>query len=198
MKMLLALAASGLACLVLTLTAAAAPVAYNEAIDGDLPGAFGPTSGPLPQLAFDVGANTVSGTLPFTDAGADFDSFAFIVPAGKQVTLASLTISDTTGDITEAAWSFNQGSGIENGGTLRESVNTHPPDVYTFTTTPFDADTYNISQNTLARTFGADANASYTFSFTVANVVPEPAILSVVAFTAFAFLRRSRRATSRA
>ena len=64
----------------------ATPIHYNESTDGDLP-----ETAPFPVLDLGSGANTVSGSSTLTTSstaitGDDFDSFAFTVPAGMQLT----------------------------------------------------------------------------------------------------------------
>src|SRR5262245_16322031 len=72
--------------------AVAVPVNYQESVSGDLP-----ESGmPLPTFTFDIGLNTVSGRFG-TDIsyGADFDSFAFTIPPGMQLTAGRVDLVDT-------------------------------------------------------------------------------------------------------
>ena len=81
----------------------ATPLAYNEAVSGDLP-----ENAPFPVLPLDVGVNTVTGTsfVNFPPGGpnsADFDSFEFSVPANTQllgITYTSTVTNDTSGDTT--------------------------------------------------------------------------------------------------
>ena len=49
----------------------------------------------------------------------DFDSFAIIVPTGDQVTLASVLLTDTVGDIVEMDWDLRKGSANFTAGTCR-------------------------------------------------------------------------------
>jgi hypothetical protein len=56
--------------------ASAAPITYDEAISGDLSGQGIGT--------FDIGANTVTGALQFSDVPTR-DAFQFVVAAGQQL-----------------------------------------------------------------------------------------------------------------
>jgi len=59
----------------------ATPLAYDEAVSGDLGTTF-----PATLFTLDVGSNTVKGTTAFHVAiPGDFDNFAFVVPAGMHV-----------------------------------------------------------------------------------------------------------------
>ena len=63
----------------------ATPLAYDEAISGDLGDTF-----PATQFTLDVGSNTISGTTHFFSTlvsdDTDFDDFAFVVPVGTHLT----------------------------------------------------------------------------------------------------------------
>lgn len=67
-------------------SALAAPITYNEATDGDLPGL--PTTAPFTTLTFDFGVNTITGVArlhtPEPDlVNNDVDPFTFILPPGR-------------------------------------------------------------------------------------------------------------------
>ena len=72
--------------------AAAAPFTFSEAVSGDLPGAV-----PAPSVfVLDVGVNTIAGTETFgAFAIVNFDSFAFLVPVGTQLTSISYAFATT-------------------------------------------------------------------------------------------------------
>src|SRR5262245_7493528 len=83
----------GVAALVLVpaARAAASPLTYNEAVSGDL--AWHASGDAV--LNLDVGINTISGHM-FTDSiGQDWDSFAFSIPSGAQLTGISVTYAST-------------------------------------------------------------------------------------------------------
>ena len=152
---------------------------YSESVSGDLP-----QSGfPLPTFTLDPGSNTVSGTVAAGDP-TDFDSFAFIVPAGQQIISGGLTLADLTGNLSSAGWSLRAGSAFTNGGTFVEFVNANSPGADLIDSVPLAPGTYNLTGASL----GDTGSSSYIFSFTVA--VPEPASLSLLAIGSLALLRR--------
>lgn len=74
-----------IAALVVAPNAISAPISYDEAVDGDLPGVL--TLGL--DLAFDAGINTVSGTATF-GGPTDSDAFVMIIAPGQMLTSASV------------------------------------------------------------------------------------------------------------
>jgi hypothetical protein len=159
--------------------ARAVVVNYNEAVDGDLP-----TSGtPLPTFAFDIGANTVSGTLGFA-GNIDFDSFAFTVPVGAQLLAAQVQISDNIGDLVGTQWQFHSGSANSFAGSLLENIVAPSPSTVVFSTPPLGTNTYNLTNLFLQQNPPPDSTANYTFTFTLRQVgaVPEPATLALLGF----------------
>jgi len=82
--------------LFISVPALAVPLSYSEALAGDI-------TFPAPAFALDVGTNTVAGTTHFdvNRPGAprfdvDFDSFAFTVPSGAQLSGIALSFVTTT------------------------------------------------------------------------------------------------------
>jgi hypothetical protein len=134
---------SALAAAVLVLAfahhAVAAVVIYNESINGDLP----VVGSPLPNMALDVGTNTVTGRIGTSNGDSfDFDSFAFTVPAGTQLTSLSVTMlpgPETTAIDVANQWYLFAGSPNYGGGSLLEPMFVQAPDTYTFTSTPLAA-----------------------------------------------------------
>jgi hypothetical protein len=151
------------------------PVAYNESANGDLQ-----AGGTLPIMAFDLGVNTVVGV---TSVGAmiDFDSFAFSVPAGMQISSATLETEFVDvfmpGFFSGAQWAFNKGTNIYGNGQLQE-VPTMPATAggtpYTFTSLPQGEGIYNLSQAVLSASNGL---GQYRYTFNVVAAVPESATL---------------------
>lgn len=81
-------AACGLALLACGRTASAAPLAYDEAISGDL-------GYPYQTLNLDAGLNSIRGTVTWdiTHRFEDFDSFFFVVPERMELTSFAFTLS---------------------------------------------------------------------------------------------------------
>ena len=69
-----------------TRTASALPLAYDEAISGDL-------AYPYQTLNLDAGLNTIRGTCTYdlTHRFDDFDHFLFVVPEGMELTTFSFS-----------------------------------------------------------------------------------------------------------
>ena len=118
--------------LMLSASGFAAPVAYIEGADLSHPS----VGTPLTTFTLDVGVNTVSGTITAT---SDFDSFAFIVPAGMQVTAGDLTIGDVSGNLGAAKWTLFQGSDLSGTGTNLGIVAANSPAFPTTNTVLFNA-----------------------------------------------------------
>src|SRR5688572_3644792 len=75
------LSCAALALLGFAAAASGAPIIYNEAIDGDLPNQGTPlNTDPLHTFVFDLGTNTISGTISGGGDPSDHDSFAFVIP----------------------------------------------------------------------------------------------------------------------
>jgi hypothetical protein len=173
--------------------AQAVPVNYDELVDGDLDG-----FGPFPVLPFDVGLNTVRGNFGFTLPGpTDWDSFAFSIPTGAELTGAALSLSDALGNVGSSTWRFRRGSMLWDTGVLRESIQTTSPGFAIFTTPPEPAGTYNVSHIS----FGifvpgpTENTANYEFSFRV-DTVPEPSTAALAAgllALGSGFLNRNKR-----
>lgn len=163
----------------------AVPVAYDEAISGELS-----NENPLTLFTLDVGANTVRGLVLF-GPGADHDGFAFTVPPGSSMTGGTLDAQDIAGNITTISWQLRTGHSW-GGGTPIQLIATFVPDSTSIPQLPAGA--YHMFGQGIGAAGSAPTNlASYTFTF---NVVPEPASLSILALGAVA-LRRRRQARQR-
>jgi hypothetical protein len=158
-------------------TAHALPTNYDEQVDGDLDG-----FGPFPIMAFDVGLNTVRGNFGFTQPGpTDWDSFAFAIPASTKLTGAAVTLADELGNVTNSKWRFRRGSNLWDTGNLLEEVQPLSPGAKVFTSPPFYANIYNVSQITFGFAGVSDNNTSdYEFSFRV-EAIPEPSTVALAA-----------------
>jgi len=171
-------------------SALAAPVNYDEAIDGDLP--F--SGSPLPTLAFDLGINTVKGATGIEGIDLDFDSFAFTVPVGTQLVSLSLELTDSsrsTGNFNEAVWQFHKGSAIFRAGTDLGNVEAQSPGTSTFTALPVGADVYHLGANSFSAS--GSSFGDYTFTFELTQV-PEPTSLALLGLGGLLIARRRRLA----
>jgi hypothetical protein len=152
--------------------AIAAPVNYNEFVDGDLP----QVGFPLPTLAFDVGINTVYGRFgSTTEVDSDFDSFAFTVPAGTRLIAGQAELFDLDlvgGDIDNGHWVFRSGSANVATGTVVGGLNPSSPGIATLTSVPLGPNVYNVTHFSYGWVEPAPALADYVFTF---EIVPEPA-----------------------
>jgi hypothetical protein len=90
----------------LAVPAIGAPLAYDEAISGDLP-----IDGTLPLLQLDIGTNTVTGTTGIGGGGRfDPDSFSFALPTGAHVdsiTMVPISVILHGATNNTAAWQLN-------------------------------------------------------------------------------------------
>lgn len=178
------LSCAALALLRFAAPASAAPIVYNEAIDGDLPQG----GAPLPTFTFDLGVNTVSGT---TDNSTDFDAIAFTVPGGMEMSEGDLVLSDLTGDVTSVFWSLREGNITASGALVDGSVGATSPGVDSFG--PLSDGTYYLSPISIATVAGGGFHsAAYTYSFTV-TPIPEPGALAMLGVGSLALLSRRRR-----
>src|SRR5688500_10367968 len=173
-------AAVGLAALALLPgVSRAAPVSYDESIDGDLPDFGGPLPQP-PTLDFDTGANTVTGTMDVNTP--DRDSFAFRIPEGLQVVSGGVVMSDAVPDFHSATWQLKTGN-VAFQGTLLGPVSPDSPGSASLPVLPLAAGTYQLDWTGSGGAGGSVG--AYTFTFNVAPV-PEPASLSLLALGAVA------------
>ena len=173
---------AALASLVLpTVASQAAPISYSESVDGDLP-----PFDPVPTFTFDIGVNTVSGSISLILPDVDFDAFAFVVPAGLQVTSGSATLVDVAGDVSSAKWQLHAGSDQLYNGTPVKLLDISSPGSDTIPA--LGSNTYNLSPHEMGQR-ADNSTANYTFTF---NVIPEPASLSLLALGSVALLRRRR------
>ncbi len=157
-------AAASLLIASLTQTAQAQPVFWVEGTD--IPGG----GNSLQTFTFDIGTNTLIGTLAYGGSVVDFDSFAFIVPPGKQISAGTLTLYTAQNRYYREDWDLNTGL-IYGNGQLRErlSVDFLPglnnPTVRTLVNMPLHAGAYNMSNTG----FNAEMNsvAVWRFDFDV-------------------------------
>jgi hypothetical protein len=178
----------------------AVPFTYDEAITGDLSG-FPPPS----VFAFDVGTNTVSGTIATSGSDlptdiTDFDPFAFSIPADAPLTGISYAFTTTTSGPTDAPADFFlfEGNLFPFGPVLGlqtvDLVGASPVTLFS-DALPLGAGVYLFSD--LAHTVNADASwlADYQITFNVTSV-PEPGTLALLGIGALGALIYGRRRLS--
>ena len=159
----------------ISVTAAQATViTYDEAISGDLSG-----SGVLTTFTLDVGTNTVTGAesvVSHEPLVIDFDSFAFVVPSGRQVVSATLSVGGQSVDTT---FSLFQGSTTAFAGTFLESHTVFSGNSAAFGV-PLLAGTYNLSSASNGGPGGVLFTVPYVVTLQVAPTVPEPATIALL------------------
>lgn len=160
--MKVARAAAAVVGIVASVAATAAPISYNESIDGD----FG-VDETLPVLALGVGANTVSGSTGISGSSLDFDSFAFAVGPGTELVGIQLELVDAVGSFLSASWSLRAGNVVNASDPNLAIAEALSPGSYAYGGAPLQAGTYHF----LARDFRwsgfPPAFADYTFTLTL-------------------------------
>jgi hypothetical protein len=179
------------ATLALASLAPAAPVNYQESVSGDLPDKPGSEPALLTGYTFDfdVGTNTISGTCGFNIPAntSDFDCFAFVVPAGLQVTSASVTDSGTAAVID---WKLRTGDYAREGSLLQD-ISLGVPGSKGVAAAGRSPDTpYNICGESISSN-SSITTVNYTFTFNV-SPVPEPASLGLLALATLSLRPRRR------
>ena len=180
------IAAVGL--LLVAINANAVPIAYDESVSGDL-AIFGPQN-----LALGSGANTVTGTITWSNNASvadDFDSFDFTLSAGQTLTSIVIDIalqSVGSGIWNNVGWALNassfQGVAIPSSGlSLFGSA------------LPLGAGTYSFNQASASGLLatGDWRRAAYTVTMNVVSV-PEPGTIGLLTLglSVLAFTRRRR------
>jgi hypothetical protein len=158
----------------------AAPIAYSE--PPDLGNAV---ATPTDLGTFDVGTNTVSGSVVLEDSTGDVDAFEITLPAGLRIDAFSIDLLDPIGVTT--ALRIN-GSFIDSRVFAAIEVGTFA--LYTAHTPSLTPGTYLSSINSQAL-----GEARYRFIFEVSRTVPEPVPHSLFAFglAALGVMARRRR-----
>lgn len=154
----------------------ASPVTYEENVSGDLTDG----SDPLPIFHFDVGVNVVRGTFGrdhlFND---DFDSFAFTVPAGCEMSFGQVSLIDDLGDFVRAYWQINMGAAYQNLDIPLQEFKANSPGTEILAG-GLGPGVYSVSHNLIEMNypgpFAPEATADYEFSFEIVESVPEPCL----------------------
>jgi hypothetical protein len=181
-----------------TQNAHADPITLDEKLSGDLPAAL-----PAPTVfAFDIGLNTVSGSLAFLpNREFDVDSFAFSTPTGTEIT--AITYSAATrfrpGVVSsQSAFSLLRGNGGVDGTYLDDfqalscAPSCSPTVMAAFLAAPplgpgiYSLENFGLAFTYLGGTPGEGFSQNYTWSFRVSETtapIPEPASLSLLTLT---------------
>jgi hypothetical protein len=151
----------------------AATVSYNEAISGDLNGSQ--------TFTFDVGANTITGTMSYDGFTYDFDSFVFVLPIGLRLTDVSVAFSSvftmaTSPQMLSYLYTAPQ---LPNTPTLIEQdtidlLGSSPVSLFV-SNLPLSYGAYSIS-NGFGNIAGVNASWNYTMTFDVSKVPLPPAL----------------------
>jgi hypothetical protein len=151
----------------------AAPLVYNEAVHGDLTGAQ--------TLAFDFGANRVTGTAFNLVDNDDFDPFAFTLPGGGALAsvlfrFATQADPDTTNLTT--TYRIREPGGPFLAQDPVDLLGPSPVDLFA-SALPLSGPQYEITHG--FGVSGPGGSWNYTMIFTVVSAVPEPSTIALLA-----------------
>lgn len=174
--------------------ALAVPIAYDEAVDGELPSDY--SSGPT--FAFDFGANTVSGEVSVRNVSpwSDYDEFNFTLPAMGSLDSISMDMAALPGGIGTYTRDGFRFLGVEQQIILDVAgLLMFPALLPLLGPGPYHMDEYTKSGGMVNGV--VDKTAAYTWTFTVSRtqqgVIPEPATLGLWGLGLALAARRRRR-----
>ena len=188
----------------------AAPITYDEAVDGDLPNQSGsPSLPPSVFFTFDIGVNSFTGTMIWGGAGVpgaqDTDIVPFIIPSGLELISVTYSVFNLRGDsdlVLTNQYLYVYNSSYGNRSVIGSEVHTAP-----FSNLPYFVSLMPLSEGIYSAnhvgatfsppiTFNTYAEWDWTFEFTVGdgNPVPEPATILLLGsgFIGIAIFRRKR------
>jgi hypothetical protein len=161
-------------------TAYAAPVAYDEVIQGDLQDLDILTLLPPTTLLFDSGVNTITGSsfVDIPQSSFDRDQFIFLVPVGLQVTniAVSSNATQSPGALLGANVSVRNGTSPIDAAVAFLSLDSNGGSI-----TPVSLPLATGSYGVYVDYFTSDNNANvgtinYTMAFTVSSIPIPPAL----------------------
>jgi len=176
----------GVALVILTFgpAANATPITYAESVSGDLQALC-----PCNVFAFDLGVNSVSGT-SFQNTSlniSDFDSFAFFIPVGAQLTKVTYSFIATfsgggTGGTAADRFVLDEGNAFPIAPFISDEIVNFmaASPVSLFSALPLDSGTYTLQNFEKIATLGLNTSVDYRWEFTVSTAVPEPETLRLL------------------
>ena len=144
----------------------AAPITYDEAIDGDIG-----WNNPFKLFPLDLGVNTVTGTHGLMTDGWDNDTFEVAVPAGARLVALDVVQTDADGDVNWVHWIFEVRA--PQGTSLLEILRVPSPGTGSFAALPLEAGTYQLGNTGIAPVAAGPAVSGHALRFAVVPV-PEP------------------------
>lgn len=159
----------------------AAPLSYDEAIDGDLYAGLYPDTSKVLEL--DIGINTVTGSTVVSSFRTDLDSFFIIFPAGSQLISISyefrnLDLIPDTSFLIKRFQFFNYYKSTNELWTIDLINDTSPLSAFSSSlpvpSLPIEEDIYKLKNEGYAYTSLGGGSWDYTWTFEV-TTVPIPA-----------------------
>ena len=148
----------------------AIPVSYDETVSGDI-GFFDHV------FDFDVGNNTISGTMTDTSAITDFDFFGFIIPAETELTSVAFAFSNVstepgTTTLVVGPNLYDQTQTVLLASSTVNILGNSPVSIWS-SALPLSAGTYDF-EHFLVKSAEGGGSWDYTITFDVSSVAPVP------------------------